>query len=537
MELILKDSINFNFNISDFELDPLNNTLITTGESLNFLKDLKVFKSIKGKMKNSESITFIKYENQLFQSNDLYIVSMDNKIFKVDGKRKKIVNEIILPINNIENIVVSKSGKIAYISNGILYVNEVDSETLKAFPLTENVEGRFKIYISSENILIKYRKMHESTIKIIIFSLQNLKKIAEISSTTNHIYSKIDKLDYVASTDEGYIEIWDILESQIKESHRISKYKITYIEKDEDYFYFGNINGELIVTDSNLNILKIYKIFQEEIKKIQIFDTKIYVLSFSNRMKIFDKINSENKFDDVVNEFMYKYKIHESYKDFFDINIVSKIKGFIDNLDADYVSYTPSSEKIFKALNQDISNIKVCIMGKDPYFQRGVATGLAFEVESDNWHDEKVNTSLKNILKLIYKTYTGKMGDISEIRNSILKKEFNILPPNKIFKSWEKQGVLLLNSSLTTLIDKAGAHHKFWENIINDLIVYISNKNPNITYLLWGNDAALMEKYIANGEIIKHNHPAICGNLKNENDFMLGKSFELTKKYINWLGV
>lgn len=49
MELILKDSVNFNFNISDFALDPLNHTLITTGDSLNFLSNMKKIKSIKGK--------------------------------------------------------------------------------------------------------------------------------------------------------------------------------------------------------------------------------------------------------------------------------------------------------------------------------------------------------------------------------------------------------------------------------------------------------------------------------------------------------
>lgn len=537
MELILKDSINFNFNISDFALDPLNHTLITTGDSLDFFSEMKKIKSIKGKMKDSLSIRFIKYENQLFQSNDFYVVSSNDKVYKVDGKKKKIVEEVALPLNNVENVIVSKSGKIAYISNGILYINEISMESLKAFPLTDFGEGRFKIYISGENILIKHRKIHESSVNVVIFSLQHLKKISEITSTTNHIYSKIVGLNYLASTDEGYVEVWDILESQIKNSYKLSNYKITFIETDGNFYYFGNINGELIITDLEMNIVKKYKVFQDEIKRIRIYDSKVYILSFNNRMKIYDILNNDSKFDNAVINFMNEYKIHESFKEFFTIDRVAEIKRFIDNLEADYIDYTPSSDKIFKAFNQDILNIKVCIMGKDPYFQKGVATGLAFEVRSDSWMDEKVNTSLKNILKLIYKTYTGKFADISEIRNAILKKEFNILTPNEIFENWQKQGVLLLNSSLTTVVDKPGSHHKFWEDIINDLVEYISTKNQNIIYLLWGNDAAVMEKHILNGEIIKHNHPAICGNLKNENDFMLGKSFEKTKKYINWLGV
>lgn len=54
---------------------------------------------------------------------------------------------------------------------------------------------------------------------------------------------------------------------------------------------------------------------------------------------------------------------------------------------------------------------------------------------------------------------------------------------------------------------------------------------------LWGADAISLEKYIKNGEIIKHNHPAICGNLNNKNDFMLSDCFKKTKNKINWLGI
>ena len=68
------------------------------------------------------------------------------------------------------------------------------------------------------------------------------------------------------------------------------------------------------------------------------------------------------------------------------------------------------------------------------------------------------------------------------------------------------------------------------------MIEYISVRNKNIIFLLWGKDAQIFEKNIKNGIIIKHNHPAICGSLENEADFMNGKSFEDTMEIINWLG-
>lgn len=106
-----------------------------------------------------------------------------------------------------------------------------------------------------------------------------------------------------------------------------------------------------------------------------------------------------------------------------------------------------------------------------------------------------------------------------------------------MFSSWEEQGVFLINSSLTTETNIAGAHHSFWSEITQNLLTYISLKNGNITYFLWGNDAISLEKFIKKGEIIKHNHPAICGNLNNKNDFMLSKCFKITKNIINWLGI
>ena len=538
MELILESSLKYDFNITDLAIDPLNSNIILTGDSLNFLSDNKIIKSIKSSMKNSMNLRFIKYQDQLFQSNDFYVISNLN-LHKISGNKKKKIEEVDLNILDrfTENIQVTSAGDVVYISNNILYSYNIESKDIKSYSLRDLGQGIYKMYLSGDNVLIKHRKNLENNIKILIFNIKKLEKIIEIDSNINQIYSKIIGYNFLASTDDGSVELWDILEGEVKASYNISKYKITYIDNDEDnkYYYFGNSVGELIITDIYFNIVKIENVFRSEIKKIVPFNSKIYVLSHDNKIKVYKKIQGIE--ENLIDDFMNKYNIDESYRDFFNIEKVSNIQNFINNLNFESKEYTPSEEKIFRALEMKVEDIKVCILGKDPYFQKGVATGLAFEVNKDSWNDESINTSLKNILKLIYKTYTGEIKDINYIRKMIENNKFKILAPNLLFESWMKQGVLLLNSSLTTLVGSAGIHHKFWTPIIKELIEYISSKNNNITYLLWGHDAIIFEKNILNGNIVKHNHPAIVGKLDNPNDFMNGKSFENTKNIVNWKGI
>ena len=538
MELILESSLKYDFNITDLAIDPLNSNIILTGDSLNFLSDNKIIKSIKSSMKNSMNLRFIKYQDQLFQSNDFYVISNLN-LHKISGSKKKKIEEIDLNILDrfTENIQVTSAGDVVYISNNVLYSYNIESKDIKSYSLRDLGQGIYKMYLSGDNVLIKHRKNLENNIKILIFNIKKLEKIIEIDSNINQIYSKIIGYNFLASTDDGSVELWDILEGEVKASYNISEYKITYIDNDEDnkYYYFGNSVGELIITDIYFNIVKIENVFRSEIKKIVPFNSKIYVLSHDNKIKVYKKIQGIE--ENLIDDFMNKYNIDESYRDFFNIEKVSNIQNFINNLNFESKEYTPSEEKIFRAFEMKVEDIKVCILGKDPYFQKGVATGLAFEVNKDSWNDESINTSLKNILKLIYKTYTGEIKDINYIRKMIENNKFKILAPNLLFESWMKQGVLLLNSSLTTLVGSSGIHHKFWTPIVKELIEYISSKNNNITYLLWGNDAIIFEKNILNGNIVKHNHPAIVGKLDNPNDFMNGKSFEATKNIVNWKGI
>jgi uracil-DNA glycosylase len=233
-------------------------------------------------------------------------------------------------------------------------------------------------------------------------------------------------------------------------------------------------------------------------------------------------------------EIMREFNIHPSYDGFFTGEKISQLEWILDVVSKDH--YTPDKNDIFKALQMDLKEKKVLLLGMDPYPQEGVATGLAFEVKANSWNDKQVNTSLKNMLKLIYKTYYKELLGIEELRIKINSGEFPILPPNRLFESLSRNGVLFLNTALTTRVGKPGAHIDVWKNFVVDLIKYIDESNKGIIYLLWGSKAEKYRRYIKNGRVITHNHPAICGKLENPNDFLNGKSFEYTKNMINWLG-
>lgn len=540
MKTILEDNISYDTKIKDFGVDSVNKRIITTGDKLIFLKEGKIEKEVAGKIKNCEVIRYIKEKNQLFVSSIFFVSTQNGKVYKCDGRRKKIIEEVYDFERTPEVVDFTTGGKIIFIENNTLCsydVNTKESYITQSF--SENMtKGNYRIFTSGENVILKYRELHEKSNKINIFD-SKLEKIFDIKTENNHIYSKIVGIEYLAGTDAGEIEIWNIIEAEMYNSIKISNSRITFIEKNDKNYFIGTGTGDLIITDKTFKIQVIQNIFKNEITKICVIEDEIFVLGVENKivkLKIIDETN-EVKNNIQRMEFMEKYNIHEDYYDFFTVEKVTAINSFIKCMEIRKIEYIPKNEYVFKALRSSISSRKVCILSNEPYSQGEIATGLAFEVKNTSWVNHEINISLKNILKLLYKTYTGKMEDIEKIRKEICHNEFNILPPNELFKSWEKQGVLLLNSSLTAIEEKTGEHNKFWHPFTRDLMEYISTKNENIVYLLWGKDAEQFEKNILNGEIIKSNHPAKGGHSEGEKDFLKGDFFEKTKDIINWLGI
>ena len=171
MELILESSLKYDFNITDLAIDPLNSNIILTGDSLNFLSDNKIIKSIKSSMKNSMNLRFIKYQDQLFQSNDFYVISNLN-LHKISGSKKKKIEEIDLNILDrfTENIQVTSAGDVVYISNNILYSYNIESKDIKSYSLRDLGQGIYKMYLSGDNVLIKHRKNLENNIKMLLMN-------------------------------------------------------------------------------------------------------------------------------------------------------------------------------------------------------------------------------------------------------------------------------------------------------------------------------------------------------------------------------
>ncbi|RRD39544.1 uracil-DNA glycosylase [Leptotrichia sp. OH3620_COT-345] len=540
MNIILDDIINYKNIIKDFGVDPVNKRFITTGDKLVFFKNGVIEKEIAGKIKNSEIIKYIREKNQLFVSSIFFVSTQNGKIFKCDSIKKKIVESVFDFEKPIEFINFTKGGKVVYIENNILYSYDPNSkELISEVILTEEEKhkGNYKIFTSGENIILKYRELHSQTNIINIFD-SKLEKIFDIKTENNHIYSKIVDLEYIAGTATGEIEIWNILEKELYNSLKISDTKISYIERSNENYFIGTGNGDLIITDSEFKVLKVQNIFKSEIRKICVIEDGIFVLGTDNRIVTLKITGNKNEKSEILfrEKFLKKHNIHKDYYDFFTFEKIVKIHNFLKQMEIQKVNYIPKEENIFKIFSDSLYSRKVCLIGKEIYFQYSESSENDSEKEKSSWDDPEISTSLKNILKLIYKTYMGKSIDINNIKEKILSGNFKIFSPDKLIKSWKEQGVLFLSRALTVIDGKSGEYSKFWIPFIKELCRYISLHNKDMVYFLWGKDTEIFEKDIISGEIIKHGSPAVSGNIGNEKDFLNSKCFEKTKKIINWTG-
>lgn len=238
-------------------------------------------------------------------------------------------------------------------------------------------------------------------------------------------------------------------------------------------------------------------------------------------------------------KFLKKYGINSEYSDFFCDSTIREVSEKIEKISK--TAFAPAEKDIFKAFSTPLSEAKVVIIGQDPYFQAGAATGLAFEVGNiGSWKEPFKQRSLQNIVRNIYESYTGERKNFSAIRDEIEKELFKIAEPSQIFKLWQKQGVMLLNSYLTVKIDNDSntgtSHKKEWEEFFCRLIKFISKKNSNIIYFLWGAHAQSYKKQIEAGTVIESNHPSMAFG-KSDKDFLNFDGFKKTKELVNWKGI
>jgi len=202
---------------------------------------------------------------------------------------------------------------------------------------------------------------------------------------------------------------------------------------------------------------------------------------------------------------------------------------------------TPDKENIMKFLQNDLYSLKVVILGQDPYPEKGAATGRAFEVNGlCSWNSSFRQVSLKNIVRLLHKSYNNieeydYILSYSQIKREIEQGIFDILPPSQLFKSWEQQGVLLLNSYLTCEEGNPGSHRELWNSFTCSLLSFISEKKSELYWFLWGRNANVFSSCVKKGIIYSCRHPMMCSE-KYEDDFLKSSCFADTKQLVNWLG-
>ncbi|MBR5939492.1 uracil-DNA glycosylase [Candidatus Saccharibacteria bacterium] len=164
-------------------------------------------------------------------------------------------------------------------------------------------------------------------------------------------------------------------------------------------------------------------------------------------------------------------KMHESWRPFlkseFEKPYFKELSKFLTEA---YEARTifPKKSLVFSAFKTDLNDVKVVILGQDPYHTPGAAEGLAFSVPET----AKIPPSLINI----YKEIDSDIGSHKNKTGSL--------------KSWQTQGVLLLNTVLTVEAHKAGSHRgKGWETFTTETIKYLNETRPHLVFLLWGRDA------------------------------------------------
>jgi uracil-DNA glycosylase len=238
----------------------------------------------------------------------------------------------------------------------------------------------------------------------------------------------------------------------------------------------------------------------------------------------------------IVSELLPLY-VHASWHTF----LTDEIKYILDKISrqiSESIDITPSNDLMLRFMQLNLNDVKVLILGQDPYPQSGVATGRAFEVGTLNsWQQPFRNTSLRNIVRALYALETGNILTYNEIKAKMLSSEaFSIMPPNEIFSNWEKQGVLLLNTSFSCRIGEPGSHSAIWQPFTRRLMEFINRNAPGIIWMLWGNHARDAIGHIRPVNTLYSCHPMICH--QRQDDFLYGtvNPFAATAHLIRWTG-
>ncbi len=186
------------------------------------------------------------------------------------------------------------------------------------------------------------------------------------------------------------------------------------------------------------------------------------------------------------------------------------LRQFVDDEYNNGIVFPPENQ-IFNAFNLcPLSETSVVILGQDPYHDVNQAHGLCFSVNEG----VKIPPSLKNI----YKEIQSDCGSMP--------------PPNGNLERWARQGVLLLNATLTVKAHQAASHqNKGWEKFTDSVIKHLAREKKNIVFLLWGAHAGKKSALIDSNNhlILTSAHPSPLSSYRG---FFGNKHFSQTNAYL-----
>ena len=204
------------------------------------------------------------------------------------------------------------------------------------------------------------------------------------------------------------------------------------------------------------------------------------------------------------------------------INQSNELETFLEKQREDFEGLCeiyPPPKEIFSAFSKfDFEDLKVVIIGQDPYHGPNQANGLCFSVRENI----KIPPSLRNIF--------------SEIKDDMGLGDINF--PHGNLEHWANQGVLLLNTSLSVRQAKPNSHSLMWKYFTNEIINHIAENSEKIIFLLWGNHAKMCKKLIKTNELEKHyfleaHHPSPLS--ANRGGWFGNKHFSKTNQILETL--
>ncbi|MEN9827068.1 MAG: hypothetical protein RI953_2813 [Pseudomonadota bacterium] len=202
----------------------------------------------------------------------------------------------------------------------------------------------------------------------------------------------------------------------------------------------------------------------------------------------------------------------------FESDAMRRLRFFLDSEKRAGAQVFPDCEDIFRSLQLvDLDDVRVVILGQDPYHGDGQANGLAFAVRSGI----PIPPSLRNIFKELSSDFAS------------------TAPSGTTLEGWARQGVLLLNTVLTVRAHEAFSHRgKGWEELTDEVIRSLNARSRPIVFMLWGSPSQKKELLITNKHhlVLKAAHPSPlsahrgffgCRHFSKANSFLRSSGLEI----------